>query len=186
MSVFMPLLRACAVASTSLVVLASTPGSASAVVSSGRTQQIVGGTSNQVFGIQSWTASTRKVELNSVINHSLASGDCTDSWFDWSPTGGGHYDARAVRNCKAYSSYPPGILTEDFAMNGMQKAGVAYGPNNNTVDYYLVNEPTADASVSPTDDNFSTYGNDTVRWWRQNSNGTKNHDDGGNPKSSTN
>lgn len=65
----------------------------------------------------------------------FASGYCLDSIFDWGTSAGevDHFDARRVRTCNSSVSYTGTSYdnTSGSVLEGMQKAGVCYGPNNN-------------------------------------------------------
>lgn len=72
----------------------------------------------------------------------LASGYCYDMWLDHTNSTGGHYDGRVARSCRSLTQRDSGSTNEGGALNGLNKLGVCYGPNNST------NNPTSNCKMN--------------------------------------
>lgn len=121
---------------------------------------------------QYWNASTKKMYVNAILSANLPSGYCLDSWFDWTtPEGSSHYDSRGARTCVSNYSMYGDVVTEGSSVAGMQKAGGAYGPDNNTTSTsYLVNAAGSTISIS-TINVVMNHNNCSIRYWKRTSSG---------------
>ncbi|MBB5866719.1 hypothetical protein F4553_000098 [Allocatelliglobosispora scoriae] len=81
-------------------------------------------------GYAVWTTTTNQVQVDA-YPATLASGYCTDEWFDWSRDGN-HLDARVARSCYPGTRRTSNYNTENLDVGVMQKGGTCYGPNDNT------------------------------------------------------
>jgi hypothetical protein len=117
---------------------------------------------------QSWNAGNRTVYVNAILTATLASGQCLDSWFDWTtPEGKNHYDARGARTCVNNQSMYSPVVTEGAAMRGMQKAGGASGPDNATTSSsYVVDAPGHSISITTIRVSMTTQ-NCSIRYWKR-------------------
>jgi hypothetical protein len=138
---------------------------------------------NHKIAYQAWSSSGNNGSVNPAMWQVPASGYCLDSWFDWlTPEGSSHFDARGSRTCDANTqSYQ--AFTESYNVNGMQKAGGAYGLDNATTSGTVLNYPGASASITTINVNMVST-NCSVRWWKR-KNGVVTYGSGGSPTSST-
>ncbi|MET8067805.1 hypothetical protein ACFYON_28940 [Micromonospora sp. NPDC005686] len=123
---------------------------------------------------QYWSSSTKKMYVNAILSANLPSGYCLDSWFDWTtPEGSSHYDSRGARTCVSNYSMYGDVVTESNSVAGMQKAGGAYGPNNNTTSTsYLVNAAGSTISIASINVVMNQY-NCSIRYWKRTSSGVE-------------
>jgi hypothetical protein len=172
---------AAVVVATTVVLVPGAPASAN--VASGTRDTFVNANS-RLDAYVMWNASTRKIQVAANLSTSMATGYCFDSWFDWTtPEGVSHYDARGARTCRNNEGMFSDLVTESRSVPGMQKAGGAYGPNNNTLVSY--NDASgASISINTINVNFAST-NCSIRWWRRNANDTINTFTGGSPTSAS-
>jgi hypothetical protein len=135
--------------------------------------------------IMGWNASTRRTYVDAIATDEyLGNGYCLDSWFDWTtPEGSSHFDARGARNCRSRASMYGDVITESYPVPGMQKAGLAYGPDNNTKSFYYKDASGTDISINTINMDFRN--NFSIRWWRRSANNSVSTFSGGNPRSPT-
>jgi hypothetical protein len=110
-----------------LIFCAGTNG-AVAATSQTWSQQIAAGTQKSSASA-TWSTDAETLQL-SVTTGSLAAGKCVTVFFDWKSSG--HFDARAVRDCKSNDSLSMSFTEAkpNTIVGGPNKLGVCYGPDD--------------------------------------------------------
>lgn len=126
-----------------------------------------------------WHNPEKWVELTADRRH-LSSG-CTTAWFDWTRPGGGHYDARAVRDCDADPGASQDVShhwSEHSSVNGMQKTAActsALEPPSTS--------PGSNCHTSPSSGSIATFApfseESCISWRLRKSNGDVEFNNGG-------
>lgn len=158
-------------------------GTGSAAYADANTTEEYLDATNSKIAYQGWSSSGNNGSVTAQMWQTPASGYCMDSWFDWkTPEGHSHFDGRGDRTCDAntqiYDSF-----TESYDMNGMQKAGGAYGPDNLTTNHQYVDWPSALVSISTIDVRMIST-NCSIRWTKRKG-GSTTFSSGGDPTSAS-